>query len=310
VRAYINGAQVFSFVDSANEAVFSAANNIVRFFQDDVVTGQLDAESGFVDRIRLYDGVLSASAVADLYNPPPPPPAIPDFDQRGEPFGRVVDSDGNGNARMDMGAYELQGTPAFFVAKGDYNLDGNVDAADYIAWRKTFGTSVPNGTGADGDGDGVVDQDDYNVWRTNSGTSPYAPGAGSGSSFMLAAGGIAESFEAEPASGFSSGRSVPDEAIAAPIAAAPRSDVFVQFAAPAKVVKHTVSTDKSGAASSSLTLHESGLLAWVASHNDEARVALAHASLERAEHPGEEFDSSDAGDDAIDLAHAMLGEIL
>ncbi|HEX2476055.1 MAG TPA: hypothetical protein VHK01_14995, partial [Lacipirellulaceae bacterium] len=44
-------------------------------------------------------------------------------------------------------------------------------AADYVVWRKTLTQSVPNGTGADGDGDGVVDNDDHGVWRTNFGRS-------------------------------------------------------------------------------------------------------------------------------------------
>jgi hypothetical protein len=38
---------------------------------------------------------------------------------------------------------------------GDYNHDGNVDAADYIVWRKALGTTYT--------------QDDYNVWRANFG---------------------------------------------------------------------------------------------------------------------------------------------
>jgi uncharacterized delta-60 repeat protein len=55
---------------------------------------------------------------------------------------------------------------------GDYNLDGAVDAADYIVWRKTLGTTgVPAYSGADGDGDGTIDQDDLNVWRAHFGQS-------------------------------------------------------------------------------------------------------------------------------------------
>jgi hypothetical protein len=45
---------------------------------------------------------------------------------------------------------------------GDYNGDGNVDAADYVVWRKTDGT--PAG---------------YNTWQANFGNTS---GAGSGSS--------------------------------------------------------------------------------------------------------------------------------
>jgi hypothetical protein len=60
---------------------------------------------------------------------------------------------------------------------GDYNLDGIVDAADYVVWRKTLGTPVATPfSGADGDGDSTVDNDDYGVW-----TARFGQTAGSGS---------------------------------------------------------------------------------------------------------------------------------
>jgi predicted outer membrane repeat protein len=81
------------------------------------------------------------------------------YDQRGAPFMRSsID-------RFDIGAYEAQQSSAVFG--GDYNQNGTVDAADYVVWRKTFGTSVIDYTIADGDGDGVVDSDDHGVWRRN-----------------------------------------------------------------------------------------------------------------------------------------------
>jgi hypothetical protein len=40
---------------------------------------------------------------------------------------------------------------------GDFNMDGSVDAADYVVWRKNA--------------DGLFDQSDYDDWRTNFGTS-------------------------------------------------------------------------------------------------------------------------------------------
>jgi hypothetical protein len=91
---------------------------------------------------------------------------VPMFDQRGGPFGRVVDGDGMVGARIDMGALERQPNPL----PADYNFNGVVDAADYVLWRKNFGVPTVRG---DGDGDGDVDQNDYGVWRTNFG-SAYA----------------------------------------------------------------------------------------------------------------------------------------
>ena len=57
---------------------------------------------------------------------------------------------------------------------GDYNLNGSVDAADYIVWRNSLGQSVPPFSGSDGDYDAVVDQGDYAVWRANFGRSAAA----------------------------------------------------------------------------------------------------------------------------------------
>jgi autotransporter-associated beta strand protein len=57
---------------------------------------------------------------------------------------------------------------------GDYNMDGKVDAADYVVWRKD-----PSAHGGDPDG--------YNTWRTNFGRT-----AGSGSGSSLGAGAVPE----------------------------------------------------------------------------------------------------------------------
>jgi hypothetical protein len=52
---------------------------------------------------------------------------------------------------------------------GDYNHNGTVDAADFVVWRETFGSTTV--LDADGDGDGKVDQFDYVVWRYTFGNS-------------------------------------------------------------------------------------------------------------------------------------------
>jgi hypothetical protein len=52
---------------------------------------------------------------------------------------------------------------------GDYNGDHQVDAADYLAWRKTAGQSAI-GLPADGSGNGSIGQEDYEVWRQNFGS--------------------------------------------------------------------------------------------------------------------------------------------
>jgi hypothetical protein len=51
-----------------------------------------------------------------------------------------------------------------YLQSGDYNRDGAVDAADYVAWRKIVGSSVPPGAAADGDGSGEIDAEDFAVF--------------------------------------------------------------------------------------------------------------------------------------------------
>ncbi|WP_231930894.1 hypothetical protein [Botrimarina hoheduenensis] len=52
---------------------------------------------------------------------------------------------------------------------GDYNNDGQVDAADYTVWRDALGSQM--NLAADGSGNGIVDQADYNVWVNNFGAT-------------------------------------------------------------------------------------------------------------------------------------------
>ena len=47
---------------------------------------------------------------------------------------------------------------------GDYNGDGQVDAADYTVWRDTLGQHALV-LAADGDFNGMIDSGDYNVWK-------------------------------------------------------------------------------------------------------------------------------------------------
>jgi len=58
---------------------------------------------------------------------------------------------------------------------GDYNNNGQVDAADYTVWRNTLDTSVTPGSGADGNFDGHIDHGDYYVWKTNFGNTNDTP---------------------------------------------------------------------------------------------------------------------------------------
>jgi hypothetical protein len=54
---------------------------------------------------------------------------------------------------------------------GDFNQDGEVDAADYDVWRGAFGSTTQ--PAADADGNGAVDAADYVIWRKHL-TAPAA----------------------------------------------------------------------------------------------------------------------------------------
>jgi predicted outer membrane repeat protein len=70
---------------------------------------------------------LTGSPVIDKGNPAFA--GTPAFDQRGPNFVRVFDGDLNGTARIDIGAYELQGS-TFIVSTAVDELDGNYSSGD------------------------------------------------------------------------------------------------------------------------------------------------------------------------------------
>ena len=66
VTGYVNGVQQLQFTDSSSDAVFSSANNIIYFFQDDGVTGGGESSAGVATRIQIFNGALTAAEVATL----------------------------------------------------------------------------------------------------------------------------------------------------------------------------------------------------------------------------------------------------
>ena len=51
---------------------------------------------------------------------------------------------------------------------GDYDLDGDVDLADFTVWKQSLNSSVATpGYFADGNNSGGVDAADFTVWRDN-----------------------------------------------------------------------------------------------------------------------------------------------
>jgi hypothetical protein len=80
---------------------------------------------------------------------------------------------GTGGTRLN--GFELHAVVTAHA--GDFDGDGDVDGADFVAWQTNF----PKATGAtlaegDADADGDVDGADFVVWQTN---FPFTPGPGS-----------------------------------------------------------------------------------------------------------------------------------
>jgi hypothetical protein len=76
----------------------------------------------------------------------------------------------NGQFQQDVAAV-LNNTLLTFgvaVSNGDFDSDGDVDGADFVAWQTNFplasGATLANG---DADRDGDVDGADFVVWQTN-----------------------------------------------------------------------------------------------------------------------------------------------
>ena len=72
-------------------------------------------------------------------------------------------------------------TNLFRTVPGDFNLDGSVDSADYVVWRKNLGQNSATFAQGDATYNGSIGMDDYAIWQANFGfvRQPLAA-AGSG----------------------------------------------------------------------------------------------------------------------------------
>jgi Ca2+-binding RTX toxin-like protein len=74
VTIYLNGSQILTFTDTNANATFSSAGSVLQMFRDNTSNGTTGEEDpGFVDRIRIYKGVLTAAQVTSLQNGGDPP---------------------------------------------------------------------------------------------------------------------------------------------------------------------------------------------------------------------------------------------
>lgn len=73
---------------------------------------------------------------------------------------------------VDSAVFVQEGSLRLFeIAKGDYNLDGTVDAADYAVWRDNYGANPATYDQGNGNGDCTVNLADYTVWRDHLGAT-------------------------------------------------------------------------------------------------------------------------------------------
>ncbi len=133
--------------------------------------------SGYINNTFLLRQSGDPHPVSDNdHTTPPPQPAVIESNQ-GVPYGTILTGSIGG--------------PNYL--KGDYNKNGEVDAADYVIWRKTKGQTgsefvlgpppmplVPNHPPADGDHTFLVDDADYAVWASHFGQPGSGGGPGAG----------------------------------------------------------------------------------------------------------------------------------
>jgi hypothetical protein len=118
--------------------------------------------------------LLPGSSAIDAGDPTATPGVggTPRFDQRGIPYIRVYDGNDDGNARIDIGAYESQPQRLF----GDLNDDGQVNRVDFAVLASNYGrTGLVTFDHGDLDGDGVISLRDIVILRNNTTSAEPAP---------------------------------------------------------------------------------------------------------------------------------------
>ncbi len=141
VTGYVNGVQHITFTDGTSLAVFTGANSEIRFFIDDNPTGGSEASAGVVDRIRIYDGALTAAQV----NSPIPPATHWLGSTNGTWTGANWASDAAGTPTT---AIPTSTDDVTFSATGAANQGSTTLGQDFTIHSLTINDSMPVGIGS------------------------------------------------------------------------------------------------------------------------------------------------------------------
>jgi len=156
-RVYIDGVEetLTTHVGAGADITFAANHRIGSDNRNGAAAAI--AFHGAIDELAIYDRALTPTEIVAR--------AAGNIDQRGLP--RIV---GSG---VDIGAYESQ-----IIPSADFDTDGDVDGADFLAWQRGFGT--PNAQRADGNSDDDMDTDasDLAAWEVSFGL-PQPPSTAS-----------------------------------------------------------------------------------------------------------------------------------
>lgn len=125
---YVDGAEVFDFVDEQDDAVIDAPSRTLRFFQPDeqaiLEYNVYEVTKGAVDYIRIYDEALSPDEAMGL-------------------FGPTLPGDYNADGVVNAADYAMwRDVLGSSVELANDAIGGEIGMEQYQNWRSNFGAAV------------------------------------------------------------------------------------------------------------------------------------------------------------------------